>query len=243
MLTVVVITITTITNTDRMPGSQQLANLRLWQLISPALPVGAYAYSGGMEYAIQAGWLQTAEDTESWVRGLMQHSLGCLDVPVLQRCYAAWRQSDEDALVYWSRFISAARESAELRAEDQQLGRALATLLSDLEIAAARPWRSADAVPFVCLLALAGVSWEVEVEPLATGLLWSWCENQVAAAIKLVPLGQTAGQKMLLRLAEAIPQTVEQGLALADDEIGVLAPGLGIASARHETQYSRLFRS
>lgn len=226
-----------------MPGSQQLAYLRLWQLISPALPVGAYAYSGGMEFAIEAGWLRTADDTEAWIYGLMQYNLGSLDVPVLQRCYTAWQRADEAALIDWSRFILAARESAELQAEDQQLGRALATLLSDLDITAAQSWCSHEATAFVCLLALAGMSWGVEIEQLATGLLWSWCENQVAAAIKLVPLGQTAGQKMLLHLAEAIPETVAQGLALVDEEIGALAPALGIASALHETQYSRLFRS
>lgn len=226
-----------------MSDAQELANLRLWQLISPALPVGAYAYSGGMEYAIQAGWLNTAEETITWIRGIMQHNLCSLDVPVLQRCYLAWQKKDNSALAYWSRFILAARESAELQAEDQQLGRALATLLSDLDITAARAWRDAETSPFVCLLALAGVNWGVEIGPLASGLLWSWCENQVAAAIKLVPLGQTAGQKILLRLAEIIPDTVARGLRLADDSIGALAPGLAIASARHETQYTRLFRS
>lgn len=226
-----------------MPGSKQLANLRLWQLISPALPVGAYAYSGGMEYAIQAGWLSSAEDVESWIRGVMQHNLSYLDIPVLQRCYIAWQEADHGALSYWSEFILSARESSELQAEDQQLGRALATLLSDLDISTAQAWRSAKATPFVCLLALAGVSWGVAIDQLATGLLWSWCENQVAAAIKLVPLGQTAGQRILLRLAELIPDAVESGLAVADEDIAALAPALGIASARHEIQYSRLFRS
>jgi urease accessory protein len=223
------------------PG--QLANLRLWQLISPALPVGAYAYSGGLEYAIQDGWLQNADDVEDWISGLLQHTLSRLDIPVLQRCYAAWLKHDSAQLQSWSAMIMAAREASELRAEDLHLGRALATLLSDLDIHEAEPYRHADIAPFVCLLALAGVKWQVPIEALAAGLLWSWSENQVAAAIKLVPLGQTTGQKMLLKIAEAIPAAVATGLALADDEVGALAPGLGIASALHETQYSRLFRS
>lgn len=224
-------------------GTEQLASLRLWQLISPALPVGAYAYSGGLEYALHADWLRTAEDVELWVSGLMQQNLAQLDVPVLQRCYQAWATSDTQQLAHWSDFLVAARESSELRAEDLHLGRALATLLSDLDIREAVPYRQADAAPFVTLLALAGVKWQVQVEQLANGLLWSWCENQMAAAIKLMPLGQTVGQKMLLRIAEQIPAAVERGLSLEDEDMGALAPGLGIASALHETQYSRLFRS
>jgi urease accessory protein len=223
--------------------SPQLANLRLWQLISPALPVGAYAYSGGLEYALHAGWLRDADEVERWISGLLQHTLCRLDVPVLQRCYQAWRKADNETLQYWAEFILAAREAAELHAEDLQLGRALATLLSDLGIPEATPFRTADNAAFVCLLALAGVKWQVSIEQLAAGLLWSWSENQVAAAIKLMPLGQTRGQKMLLHLAESIPGAVVEGLALRDEDIGALAPGLGVASALHETQYSRLFRS
>lgn len=227
-----------------MPSDpDQLANLRLWQLISPALPVGAYAYSGGLEYALHANWLTDADDVEQWISGLLQHALAYLDIPVLQRCYMAWSIADSEQLQYWSAFVIAAREARELRAEDLHLGRALATLLSDLEIREAETYRQSDTAAFVCLLALAGVKWQVPIDQLAAGLLWSWSENQVAAAIKLMPLGQTAGQKILLHIAQVIPVAVATGLALNDDEIGMLSPGLGIASALHETQYSRLFRS
>lgn len=220
-----------------------LASLRLWQLISPALPVGAYAYSGGLEYALHAGWLRDAHEVEQWITGLLRHTLCRLDLPVLQRCYHAWSESDMEAVQQWSEFILAARESNELHAEDLQLGRALATLLSDLGLAEATSFRQSEAAPFVSLLALAGIKWQVPIEQLAAGMLWAWSENQVAAAIKLMPLGQTAGQKMLLHIAEVIPVAVATGLELHDDEIGAMAPGLGIASALHETQYSRLFRS
>lgn len=224
-------------------GPLQLANLRLWQLISPALPVGAYAYSGGLESALELGWLEDADAVQQWIGGLLQHNLGRLDVPVLQRCYRAWESGDLRQVDYWSRLLLAARESAELQAEDLHLGRALATLLSDLGISEAAPYRQSDKAPFVCLLALAGVKWQVPIEHLTAGMLWSWSENQVAVAIKLMPLGQTVGQKMLLQIAEGIPATVDRSLQLTDEDIGALAPGLGIASALHETQYSRLFRS
>lgn len=221
----------------------QLASLRLWQLISPALPVGAYAYSGGLEYALHDDWLHDADDVEQWITGLLQHTLCRLDIPVLQRCYQAWTNADADQVQYWSAFILAAREASELHAEDLHLGRALATLLSDLDIPEAQAFRLSETAPFVCLLALAGVKWQVPIDQLAAGWLWSWSENQVAAAIKLMPLGQTAGQKMLLKIAQVIPAAVALGLSLQDEDIGATALGLGIASALHETQYSRLFRS
>lgn len=220
-----------------------LARLRLWQLISPALPVGAYAYSQGLEYALHAGWLRDETDVREWISGLLRNTLSRLDVPVLQRLYMAWSDEDMPAVEYWSAFILAAREAQELRHEDLHLGRALATLLSDLDISEATPFKTAAHVPFVNMLALAGVKWHVPAQELAMGLLWAWCENQVAAAIKLVPLGQTSGQRILSAIAQTIPAAVEEGLHLDDTAIGAAAPGLGIASALHETQYSRLFRS
>lgn len=220
-----------------------LARLRLWQLISPALPVGAYAYSQGLEYALHAGWLQDEHDVQQWIQGLLQHTLCRLDIPVLQRLYVAWADEDIAAVEHWSAFILAAREARELREEDLHLGRALATLLSELGIAEAVQFKFSSRAPFVNLLALAGVRWQVALDELAMGLLWTWSENQVAAAIKLVPLGQTSGQKILSAIAQTIPAAVEEGLHLDDAAIGAAAPGLGIASALHETQYSRLFRS
>lgn len=220
-----------------------VSSLRLWQLISPALPVGAYAYSQGLEYALEAGWLKNESDVHNWIKGQLQHNLAHLDIPILQRVYQAWQQDDHDAVNHWTRYLLASREAAELKTEDQNLGRALATLLIQLEIAQAQPYTQALPPAFVTLLALAACRWHISLQEIAQGYLWMWCENQVAAAVKLVPLGQTSGQKMLLALADAIPAAVDTGLQLSDDDIGMSAPGLGIASALHESQYSRLFRS
>lgn len=220
-----------------------LAHLRLWQLISPTLPVGAYAYSQGLEYAIHSQWLRNENDLYDWLSGLILHTQVHLDIPVLKRLYLAWSDSDEKSIQQWSDYILAARESSEIRAEDLHLGQSLARLLSDIGITAASEYRSSDRAAFVVLLALAAVHWQISVTMIAQGYLWSWCENQVAAAIKLFPLGQTAGQRVLLKLAELIPAAVDTGLSLSDDDIGMLAPAVGIASARHETQYCRLFRS
>lgn len=218
--------------------------LRLWQLISPALPVGAYSYSQGLEYAVERGWVDSAETAGDWIQGLLGHSLAHLDVPVLQRLHAAWREDAQEKLAYWNRFLLASRETLELRAEDRNMGMALATLLPELGLGEAETWKTKEQSPcFALMFALAAAKWGVDAEQTAEGYLWAWCENQVMAAVKLVPLGQTAGQKLLMKAASIIPEAVKQGFALNDDDIGWLAPGFALASVKHETQYTRLFRS
>ncbi len=223
--------------------SPSLAQMRLWQLISPSLPVGAYAYSGGLEAAIEAGWVSDHEQAGTWIGGLLQHGLGLLDVPIFRRLYDSRNAGDSEQFHYWNQYILASRESAELQQEDRHLGRALYRLLNDLDVDM-QPFCSAETdYSYVAMFACASAAWQVPLQDALQGLLWSWCENQVAAAIKLIPLGQTTGQQLLSDLQQKIPDCVQAGLALADDDIGFTLPGLGIASADHEVQYSRLFRS
>jgi len=220
-----------------------LAMLRLWQLISPALPVGAYAYSQGQEYAVTEGWVHDENSALEWISGIAENSIATLDLPVLQRLHTAWQQNDEPQLFYWSRFLIASRESSEILAEDKHLGQALARLLGDLDVKHATTWRLKKEVNFALMFALACSHWKIGIHQALAGYLWAWCENQVAAAIKVVPLGQTAGQRILSALIVQIPVLVERAMLTTDEGIGVLCPGLAIGSARHETQYSRLFRS
>jgi urease accessory protein len=219
------------------------ARARLWQLISPSLPVGAYAYSAGLEYAVETGWVDTEEKAKDWITGQLRNNLSTLDVPILSRLYKAWQENNADNAKYWSCFLLASRESSELLAEDRQLGNALALLLPELGIDEALSWRGESYTSFSAMFALGAARWEIPVEETAQGYLWAWCENQVTAAIKLIPLGQTAGQRILSGVVNALPGVVEQGLLLADDDIGAVSPGVAMASARHEIQYSRLFRS
>lgn len=220
-----------------------IATLRLWQLISPALPVGAYAYSQGLEYAITEAWVHDEASALTWIGGVAQYSVATLDLPVMQRMYHAWQHHDEAQLLYWSRFLAASRESSEILAEDNHLGKSLARLLGDLEVEQAVPWRFKKEVNFPLMFSLAAAHWEIEIQQALAGYLWAWCENQVAVAIKTIPLGQTAGQRIVSELIAQIPARIEQSTDIEDDAIGVLCPGLAIASAGHETQYSRLFRS
>jgi len=220
-----------------------LASLRLWQLISPALPVGAYAYSQGLEYAVNEGWVADEAAALEWVEGVAGHSIVTLDLPVMQRMHHAWQCEDENRVIYWSRFLAASRESREILAEDNHLGKSLARLLGDLEVSRAEAWRFKPEVNFPAMFALAASHWQIDLEQALAGYLWAWCENQVATAIKIVPLGQTAGQRLLSALILKILDWIAQAMTIEDGAIGVLCPGVAIASARHETQYSRLFRS
>jgi urease accessory protein len=225
------------------PSISNTASLRLWQLISPALPVGAFAYSQGLEYAVEREWIKDEKSTQQWITGLLNHSLSSLDVPILARIHKAWQTRDLTTVEYWNQYLQASRESNELLTEDRQIGTALKQLLLSLEVHSVKDWPESHPPSFVTLFALAAAHWKIPLGEACQGFLWSWCENQVSAAIKLVPLGQTAGQRILSAVIDEIPLAVERGLKLSDDDIGATAHGLGIASALHETQYTRLFRS
>ncbi|MEJ2345863.1 MAG: urease accessory protein UreF [Gammaproteobacteria bacterium] len=233
----------TSTTTSTPPAAETGARLRLWQLISPALPVGAYAYSQGLEQAVELGWVGDEASAGDWIEGLLGHSLAGLDVPLLRRLYGAWSENDAAAAGYWNRFLLSTRESRELRDEDRHLGTALARLLAELGLEDVNAWPDTPRATYAAMFSLAAVRWDIPLRQAAEGYLWAWCENQVAAAIKLIPLGQSAGQRLLSRLLAPIAAAVAHGLELADDDIGAVAPGLAMASAWHETQYTRLFRS
>jgi urease accessory protein len=216
---------------------------RLLQLCSPTLPVGAYAYSQGLEYAVERGWVRDETSAGDWILGLLDHNLRRLDIPVFARLYRAWRDVDLDAARRWNARLFASREAAELQREDQHLGTALARLLADLGLGEAAPWRNAPRVCFATLFGLAAARWDIPLPEAATGYAWAWTENQVIAATRLIPLGQTASQRLLVAAGPVIAEAVAHGLTLPDEDIGAAAPGLALAGALHETQYSRLFRS
>jgi len=217
--------------------------LNLMRLTSPSLPIGAFAYSQGLEFACDQNWVHDADSAVNWIGGLLRNMQARLDVPVLGRLIDAWHAGSTDEVEYWSRYLLASRESMELRNEDHYLGKALAILLADLGINKAGEIMDTPSITYATAFSLAAVHWRISKPDACSGYLWAWCENQVGAAIKLIPLGQTAGQRMISSLIDEIPFLVQQGLQLEDGDIGGTSVGLGIASANHETQYSRLFRS
>ncbi len=229
-----------------MPDSS-LPGLRLLQLISPTLPTGAFTYSQGMEWAVECGWLKNERDTRHWLQSVLNGSLQYLELPVLVRLYQAADSKDRDSFQHWSRWLYASRETHELRDEEKQRARALFTVLRKLPHSDYWPelenWQQALFCSQLAGYALAANHWHISLKDLLTGYTWSWLENAVAVAVKLVPLGQTEGQCLLYELSTEIGTLVECATALEEEEIGASTPALAIASSLHENQYSRLFRS
>jgi urease accessory protein len=217
---------------------------RLLQLASPALPVGAYTYSQGLEWAVESGVISDEADALRWIADLLDWSLGRFEAPLLARMLAACRGAED--LASLNAMFLASRETAELRAETVQMGYSMTRLLGELEDFPAPALAALHALDQPCFptaWACAAVAWDIDDESALTAYLWSWAENQVLAALKAGPLGQAAGQRALLALGGRIPTVVEGALALAATEYSNFAPGFAIACSRHETQYSRLFRS
>jgi urease accessory protein len=218
------------------------ALLALLRWVSPTLPVGAYAYSRGLEQAVHAGWVSDEASALAWILGVTRDGLTQLDAPVLARLHHAFSHADHDAVAYWNEQLAATRESRELALEDTQMGDALVRLLRSMAMLTAHD-RVPEPCSYVTAFALACVRSSIGVRESVLGLLWACAESQTSAAVRLVPLGQTAGQRMVSALSQALPALVDTALSLRDDELGAALPALAIASALHETQYTRLFRS
>jgi urease accessory protein len=217
-------------------------NLRLLQLASPALPVGAYSYSQGLEAAVEAGTVHDAASARAWIGDVMTLGLGRLEAPVLLRLVAAWERGDTAAVRRWNDELVASRETAELRAETLQMGHSLRILLRDLGVAGLVAL-GIEEICYPTSYAYACVAWKIAAREALQAYLFSWLENQVLAAVKCIPLGQTDGQRMLLELAAGIPSVTQAAEAASDEDLGAFLPGLARASSSHETQYSRIFRS
>lgn len=227
--------------TAHSPRGLQLC--RTLQLASATLPVGAYAYSQGMEWAVEAGWVSDEATLRGWVAEQLHHGIGMTDLPLLARLYDAAQDDDDARLRELSRVLMAHRETSELVADDNARGRALARMLDGLELAQASAWLRRDDVPFATLVAIATVAWGIDKEEALIAYTWGWLEGQVLAGVKLIPLGHLAGQRLLLDLSTLIGAAIAVANAVNDDHIGNTLPLVAIASSLHETQYTRLYRS
>ncbi|MDE0890509.1 MAG: urease accessory protein UreF [Phycisphaerales bacterium] len=228
-----------------MTFTRQSSLMRLLQLNSQSLPVGSFAYSQGLESAVDAGVVTDEGALSEWTNLQLDHCIGRVDLPILRRLIDAVASGNRGREESLARQLVAMRETRELRDDDLQRGRALRRLLEQLgympsESGIAGP---APIWPFARATAHAIREWHLPVEESLAAYAWSWAENQILAGVKLIPLGHVAGQRLMLGLAERIPIVCESALALDDDEIGGTLPIVAILSSRHETQYSRLFRS
>ena len=232
-----------------MGGNQLLC---LLQLASPTLPVGAYSYSEGLEILVAKGKIHDNETLKKWVENCLQFGAIRLETALMIRAYQATSLGNLQSLSNWNYWATAAKETEELRLQSLQMGRTLIRLFINME-----PHLQTQLVSFIqeqlktepdfCNLAIAfGIiasHWKIEPEAVILGYLHSWATNLVNAGIKLIPLGQTMGQKLLLELQNQIVFTSQEILQLKDDELNSCSWGLSLASMAHETQYTRLFRS
>ena len=218
----------------------------MW-LASPALPIGGFSYSEGLEAGVEWAGLADEATASDWIVDQLHLSLARGDLPVVAQAIAAWRAGGAvgrariAALNAWA---LQTRESAEFVLQTEQMGRSFVEWLKlhHDDVADAFDGLAAT-ITYPVAFAFAAARTQADVRDCCLAFAFGWAENMVGAAVKSVPLGQSSGQRMLGRLATEIPAAVDRAMACGDDERQSFAPMLAIHSARHETQYSRLFRS
>ena len=226
--------------------ASDLALIRLLRLASPMLPVGAFSYSQGLESAVELQWVRDEASARTWLIGMLNLSVGAFEAPVWCRLYRAFHAGDAAAVADWNDRLLSSRETHELRAETAQMGYSLRRLMEDSGEFNERSISTLQAmreVAFATAFACACAAWDISERAGTIAYLWAWLENQVGAAMKIVPLGQSAGQRLLATMQPLLVETAQRAMRAEDDELSNLAPGLAIASCLHEVQYSRLFRS
>ncbi len=219
---------------------------RLLQLCSANLPVGGFSFSQGLEYAIEMGWINNQKTTFEWIELNLNESVARTDLALLKRLYLALENNDFDSFKLHNQHLIACRESSELRLADVAMGKALIRLLKQLDSVDSEPYSELFKQPessFVSVFAIAAYLFQLDFISAQSGYCWTYLDNQVAAATKLVPLGQTQAQNLLFELSDKVAGAISIANQIEDDDIGASLPRLAMASAWHETQYTRLFRS
>lgn len=217
------------------------ALLHLLQFASPALPIGGYSYSQGLEAAIEQGLVTDADSARAWIVAYLHDVMATWDGPLLWRLMQAFATADTDAVALWSERFIASRDTAEFRAESIQMGYSLVRLIAELGVADVANLGDEVALPtaFACAVAA------LDIAPGDALLAWlfSWTENQVLVCVKSIPLGQVAGQRLLLSLRAALEDAAARARELPDEALSNWAPGLSMLSMQHEVQHGRLYRS
>lgn len=215
----------------------------LW-LASPALPVGGFSYSEGLEAAVEAGLAGDEARCAEWLAQQLHLTLALADLVIVRHAITAWRDGDMAAIAALNDWVLQTRETFELRQQTQQMGRSMVEWLKSVRPAALPPALSQgerQTLTYPVAWTLAAANFDVATTAALHAFAFGWAENMVQAAVRVVPLGQSAGQRILSRLALEIPAAVDAATACDDPQ--AFSPMLAILSSRHENQYSRLFRS
>lgn len=219
--------------------------LQLIWLASPALPVGGFSYSEGLEAAIEHGWVTDESRCTAWLLDQLNLSQARGDMAVIAQAVPAWQIMDTARLAALNDWVLATRESTEMRLQTEQMGRSMLDWLRNLQLPSPEALQCLAALPpsYPVAYALALACARVPLDQALQAYAFGWAENMTQAAVKAVPLGQSSGQRMLAALARAIPGAVHVAQSLTEETRQAFTPMLAILSSRHETQYSRLFRS
>jgi urease accessory protein len=218
----------------------------LLHLASPTLPIGAFSYSQGLEAAVAHGLIADGDSACDWIASGLSTVLALGELPLIAHQIERWARHDAPGLAQADEEFLASRETMELRRETEQMGWSLAQLCSALNFGDAARLATLNQIKPITqptAFAYAAFAQNLEASEALTAYAFSWVENQAAAALKAVPLGQIAAQRIIMTLRETIDRVVPIALLMPPEHISSFAPQLGILSARHESQYSRLFRS
>ena len=234
---------THMTDSDSQSVGNAVTLNRVLQLCSANLPVGGYAYSQGLEWAVEAGWVKDARGLFLWIEEQLKQNITSTDLPLLIRLFRAAEHHDTERLKNLSRLLIACRETSEFVKDDCERGKALARLMVGLDIPDADGWLELTDTPFATLFAIISVHWDISESDCLLAYVWTWLEGQVLAGVKLIPLGQLQGQRLLVELSALSSSAIYKASTVKDAEIGNTLPIVALASALHETQYTRLFKS
>jgi urease accessory protein len=230
------------------------AQLKLLQLVSPTLPVGAYNYSEGLEWLVEQGDITNAQSLESWIAQELRQGSIAVETAVMARAHGCVKQqvssevvgSGTKSLSYWNQWLTATRETKELRQQSLQMGGSLRKLLGDLEPATQSLFKEippTEPCNYAIAFGLGAAFWGIDIDQSGLGYVHSWVNNLISAGVRLIPLGQTEGQRILLHLTPIILEQWQRISSLEDDDLYSCSWGLALASMAHESQYTRLFRS
>ena len=219
--------------------------LRLLQLASPALPVGGFSYSEGIEAAVAHQLVHDEVSAQTWLVDHLHLVQSRSELPVIAQAIPAWQRHDEKQLKNLNDWVIQTRESFEMRLQTEQMGRSLLIWLRNQADAEPLRMKTCEELPptWPLAFALALSTHDIPVRQGLVAAAFGWAENMVQATIKAVPLGQLSGQRILAALATEIPSAVDHAMQVTTENRQAFSPRLAILSARHETQYSRLFRS
>lgn len=242
------------TTATTMTTTSSQALLRLLQLTSPALPVGAYSYSEGLETLVEQRAIATPRHMVAWLEQELVSGMVAIDSAAVGLIYkAATRDglaatgelANGEVIAAINQELSALRDSEETRQQSWDMGRSLVRMATHLH-PDLKPWFSAAGSPcnFAVAFALVAARWQIDRQSTVLGYLHSWAANLITSAVKLVPLGQTVGQEMLLELYPALEAAGDRALSTqALDELSLSSWGTSLATMQHEALYTRLFRS